>query len=287
MRLTRLLLLVTLAGACRRGPTPTVAMSELGARYQVFPNLEYRTVGDWRGKLDLYLPARRTAKTPTLVWFHGGAWASASKEEELLYVLPYLERGWSVVNVEYRLASVARAPAAVDDCRCALGWVFDAGRKYRISTDTVVVSGISAGGHLALMAVLAVGPMPVGCQAPGRVSALVNWFGPSDLSDLSGKAAAMGTAWLDGVPARKMSPIAAVRPGEPPIITVHGADDDLVPYRQSVALHRALTKAGVKNRLVKLAGGHGFFPRAQWEHAWAEVWRFLDASGDSSPEPGR
>jgi acetyl esterase/lipase len=31
-----------------------------------------------------------------------------------------MEMGWNVVNVEYRLARVAPAPAAVEDCLCAL-----------------------------------------------------------------------------------------------------------------------------------------------------------------------
>ncbi len=247
----------------------------MGSRYEVFPNVEYRTAGSWHGRLDLYLPAQRTAGTPTLVWFHGGGWAGSSKEAELLYALPYLERGWSVVNVEYRLADVARAPAAVDDCRCALGWVFGDGKKYRIGTEKVVVSGISAGGHLALMTAFASERMPDACQLPGRIAAVVNWFGPSEMTDLNGKAVALAGAWLAEMPPRAMSPISLVRPGDPPVITLHGLDDDLVPHRQSVALHRALTLARVRNRLVTIDGGHGTFRRGEWERAWTEVWGFL------------
>jgi acetyl esterase/lipase len=58
---------------------------------------------------------------PTVVYFHGGFWAAGSKEGSLMSLIPWMEMGWNVVNVEYRLARVAPAPAAVEDgsARCA------------------------------------------------------------------------------------------------------------------------------------------------------------------------
>ena len=57
----------------------------------------------------------------------------------------------NVVNVEYRLASVSLAPAAVEDCRCALHWVYDHAPEYGFDISKLVVEGHSAGGHLSLM----------------------------------------------------------------------------------------------------------------------------------------
>jgi hypothetical protein len=64
--------------------------------------------------------------------------------------MPWFEMGWNVVNVEYRLGKVALAPAAVEDCLCALRYIAAQAKTYDIDTTRLVVTGESAGGHLAL-----------------------------------------------------------------------------------------------------------------------------------------
>ena len=118
--------------------------------YRVIPNLTYLRAGGVDLKLDVYQPRMITGPNPTLIYFHGGGWTNGSKEGSALTFLPYLEMGWTVVNVAYRLADAAHAPAAVEDCRCALRWVYRNADQYNFDLDKVVVTGNSAGGHLAL-----------------------------------------------------------------------------------------------------------------------------------------
>ena len=88
--------------------------------YQVLPNLTYLTANGFDAKLDVY--RRRDVQTPqpTLVFYHGGGWIGGTKEASFMSVVPWLEMGWNVVNVEYRMARVSLAPAAVEDAQCAL-----------------------------------------------------------------------------------------------------------------------------------------------------------------------
>lgn len=86
--------------------------------YVVTPNITYFRAGGEDLKLDVYQPAGQAGANRTLVYFHGGGWTASSKESVALDFLPFMEQGWTVVNVEYRLASSAHAPAAVEDCRC-------------------------------------------------------------------------------------------------------------------------------------------------------------------------
>jgi acetyl esterase/lipase len=85
------------------------------------------------------------------MFLHGGGWVAGNKEAATNLFLPHLQRGWDVVNVEYRLAGSSLAPAAVEDARCALRWIYNNANAYHFDTERIVVSGQSAGGHLVLM----------------------------------------------------------------------------------------------------------------------------------------
>lgn len=257
------------------------------------PNITYAKAGGVDLKLDLYRPkSKNSKKLPTLVWIHGGGWRGGSKESYSLRVLPWLEMGWNVVNVEYRLTGVARAPAAVEDCRCALRWVFENAEKYAFDTERIVVSGQSAGGHLALMTGMATGEKSFDVNCPGesvRVAAIVNWFGITDVGDLlQGKnKTEFASNWIgpdrfgDARLIRSVSPLSYVRPGLPPIITIHGDKDPLVPYDHAVRLHKALTESGVTNKLVTIKNGdHGDFSKKDSIAAYKAIRKFLKQTSE-------
>jgi len=271
-------------------------------RYEVHPNIVYQTSRGYEARLDVYTPAEEkepTSPTPVVVVIHGGGWIAGTKEERVLEMMPYLQMGFAAVNVEYRLAKFSLAPAAVEDCRCALHWVFVHAKQYNFDPNRVVLQGGSAGGHLVLMAGMLTpkdgfdkecwsGPENVWSDNPGtngepRVAAIVNWFGIADVLDELHGANAKGYAviWLGNQPnadeiAKRVSPINYVSKNNPPIITIHGDKDTLVPYEQSVRLHKALNAAGVPNQLVAMPGaGHGGFTYEQNQRAWAAIREFL------------
>jgi acetyl esterase/lipase len=268
-------------------------------RYKVHPNIVYHVANNYEAKLDVYEPATASQPTPVVIVIHGGGWIAGTKEERVLEMMPYLQMGFAAVNVEYRMAQVSLAPAAVEDCRCALHWVFANAKKYNFDPTRVVVQGGSAGGHLALMTGMVTQAAGfdrdcftdednVWSENPGtnkdpRVAAIVNWFGISDVPDeLSGpNAKGYAVAWIGTQPnaeeiAKRVSPINYVTHDLPPIITIHGDKDALVPYAQSVRLHKELDAAGVPNELHTVPGaGHGGFTYEQNQEAWAAVRAFL------------
>lgn len=268
-------------------------------RYKVHPNIVYHVANNYEARLDVYEPATASQPTPVVIVIHGGGWIAGTKEERVLEMMPYLQMGFAAVNVEYRMAQVSLAPAAVEDCRCALHWVFANAKKYNFDPTRVVVQGGSAGGHLALMTGMVTQAAGfdrdcftdednVWSENPGtnkdpRVAAIVNWFGISDVPDeLSGpNAKGYAVAWIGTQPnaeeiAKRVSPINYVTHDLPPIITIHGDKDALVPYAQSVRLHKELDAAGVPNELHTVPGaGHGGFTYEQNQEAWAAVRAFL------------
>jgi acetyl esterase/lipase len=192
-----------------------------------------------------------------------------------------------VVNVEYRLARVSLAPAAVEDCLCALRWVMHNAGTYNFDTNNLVVTGNSAGGHLAMTTGMLPASAGLDRECPGpeqlKVSAIVNWYGITDVEDLldGPNMKTYAVTWLSSMEnrrdiARRVSPIHYVRSGLPPIITIHGDADPTVPYAHAVRLHEALEKAGVANALVTIPGGrHGGFNREQTLRAYSEIEKFL------------
>ena len=100
--------------------------------YRTTPDITYLKVGAVESKLDVHQNRSRTTPAPTIVWIHGGNWVGGSKAASLLSLLPFFEMGWNVVNVDYRLVNVAPAPAAVEDCHCALRWVVEHAADYNI-----------------------------------------------------------------------------------------------------------------------------------------------------------
>jgi len=287
-------------------PRPNVdwaaELAGLLTSYWVTPNITYLTANNVELKLDVYqvangsIPAPGTAPKPTLLYIHGGGWTGLSKESSSLAFLPYLELGWNVVNINYRIASVSPAPAAVEDSLCALRWVFRNARQYNFDTNHIVVSGESSGGHLALMTGMT--PASAGldreCAGPEavKVAAIVNWFGIDDVAELldGPHAATFAITWLGSQPnredvAKRISPLTYVRAGLPPVITIHGDADPLVPYTQATRMRDALTNAGVPNQLVTIPGGkHGAFSRDQMRNAFGSLLDFLAKQGVMAPQ---
>jgi Esterase/lipase len=265
----------------------TPSLLQIADRYWMQPDVVYGTANNTPLKLDIWYPRDNNSPTPTLVFIHGGGWIFGSKEGSVYQLLPYLERGWRVVNVEYRMASNSLAPAAVEDTRCALRWVFRNAKQWNFDTSKIVLTGQSAGGHLSLIT----GMLPKGSPLDNRcygdedlkVAAIINWYGIVDVNDLiqGPNLKNYAAMWMGNSPnaaeiAKQVSPLTYVRPGLPPILTIHGDKDDVVPYSHATRLKTELDKAKVPNKLVTInGGGHGMFTQGQYVMAYGEIWKFL------------
>ncbi|BDT59740.1 hypothetical protein MasN3_32340 [Massilia varians] len=267
-------------------------------------DITYLTASGQGLKLDVYLPTKKSDKPlPVVMYFHGGGWVAGRREGAALSAMPYMEMGFAFVNVSYRLAKVAPAPAAVEDTLCALQWVGRNAKKYNFDLSKVVTTGDSAGGHLALATAMIPADSPLTRQcaanepswsgpyrnAAPKVAAVVNWYGITDVADMlqGPNVRSYAVAWFGSMPdperqalARAVSPLSHVHAGGPAVFTIHGDADPLVPYAHGVRLKEALDKAGVRNVLHTIkGGGHGGFTAEQHVGAYGAAHAFLRELG--------
>jgi len=257
---------------------PATRARALAADTRTLRDLSYVANGHERQKLDLFLPSGATNPLPLIIWVHGGAWKAGSKEN--CPALRYLDRGYAVASINYRLSQHAIFPAQIEDCKAAVRWLRAHAKEYNLDPNRFAAWGASAGGHLVALLGTAgdVKSFDVGAnlEFPSRVQAVVDFFGPTDFTQMSKYAPKDGPFDHDAadspesqliggaVPenkaqAAKANPITYVSADDPPFLIMHGDQDKLVPYQQSEILRAALQKAGVPVKFEIIKGaGHGF-----------------------------
>lgn len=112
-----------------------------------FYDISYGTHGE-SNLLDIYMTNDVKTKRRAIVNIHGGAWVYGSKEVYKFYCMSLAQRGFVVVNINYRLAPENPFPAALEDINQALSFIEQHGLEYCIDKDNLILAGDSAGAQL-------------------------------------------------------------------------------------------------------------------------------------------
>lgn len=210
---------------------------------------------------------------PAVLCVHGGGFRAGKRERWDDVCKRLATRGYVAATVTYRLAPKYQFPAAVHDVKAAVRWLRAHARDYRIDPERIGVVGDSAGGHLVqYLGVTGDEPSLEGDGGnPGqssRVTCVVNYYGPSDLTKSYGKsvdAAEVLPLWLGGDAVKEhhrhilASPLYWVTPDAAPTLLIHGTEDQYVAFEQAVWIYDKLKAADVEVELLKLEGArHGF-----------------------------
>lgn len=241
-------------------------------------NIPYVVNGHRNQVLDLFRPQPLAGKPlPLVIWIHGGAWLAGSQANPP--VLYLVTNGFAVASIQYRFSQDAIWPAQAHDCKAAIRFLRANAGKYNLDPDHFGVGGDSAGGHLAAFVGTSgdVKAMEGDLGNPtvsSRVQAVVDWFGPTDLSVMGEQAGPRSfinhdatnspEALLLGGPVRQKrelaqtaNPLAYITRGDPPFLIMHGDQDQLVPLAQSTMLAKALIDAGAEVTMKTIPGaGH-------------------------------
>ena len=242
----------------------------------------YKEADGWEGRIDLYTNKSSEKPTPIVLNIHGGGWYYGEKESYTGFG-SFFKNGYAVANEAYRLVDFAPAPAAIEDVRCALIYLYNNAKELNIDTSKIVIIGGSAGGHLALMAGL-LGDnttYDADCTYDGnlKVAAIINKYGITDLKPLVKSKSVknwLGKKIHDTDFISSVSPINYVTKKSPPIFIVHGDADSIVPYKQSVKLYKRLKNKKVKSLFLTIPKGkHGEFTNEENKLYSTMMWEFL------------
>jgi acetyl esterase/lipase len=238
--------------------------SKLGT---VEKDITYCTVESVALKMDVYYPPENNGRFPVTMYVHGGGWSSGDKAQGagVAEISELQKAGFLVVSVNYRLAPEYPFPAMIEDVKCAVRSLRAHADEYNLDPDRIGAWGGSAGGHLVnlLGTTDASAGFDVGeyLEYSSRVQAVVDMFGPADLTVQFEGGYEGASRVFDGFDAALASPVTYVTADDPPFLMLHGENDKLVPIEQSQILLVALQAVGVPAELVAVANaGHSFKP---------------------------
>lgn len=253
-------------------------LAEERIRFQL--DVAYASSDNSRQRLDIFRPIKPHAdKLPAVVFFHGGGWTEGDKKDGLPHLLPLVRSGRYIgVSVEYRTVKEAVWPAQLYDCKAAIRWIREHAEDLGMDPQRIAVWGQETGAYLALMLGLTgdrhglEGGLGAHRHVSSKVAAVVNYAGVTDLAALLGQSGADERISLEAkmlgrelteneTQLRIASPVTHVSAQSPPVLTVHGTEDLVVPFAQAVCLDKALIEAGRPSYLIPVKGaGHGEFP---------------------------
>jgi len=259
------------AAACLVTTLPVEGQSAPAPRHR---DVTYATVDGKALLLDLYMP-EGVERPPLVVWVHGGAWRSLSKESVPML---FVENGFATASLEFRQSTEARFPAAVHDIKAGIRFLRANADRFGYSVDRIAIGGASSGGHYAaLVGVTGGHPALEGSvgenlDQSSRVDAILSYFGASNLTTILAQSTPFGLGvrepalelLLGSLPdanaelARLASPVFHVDRDDPPLLLLHGDQDPQMPINQAHELQGAYEAMGLDVSFRVLHGSaHG------------------------------
>jgi len=219
-------------------------------------NIRYARVAGINLKLDVYRHRSHPTNCPTLLQIHGGGWVIGTKDEQGLPLMLHLAaRGWVCVTADYRLSPHATFPDHLIDLKRAIQWIREHGAEYGANPDFLVVTGGSAGGHLAALVALTANDaeyQPGFEHVDTSVRGCVPFYGVYDFTNRHGlwqhealtellEKRIMKAAYHEAPEHyEKASPMSRVHADAPPFLVIHGDLDTLATVEEARGFVTAL-----------------------------------------------
>lgn len=266
---------------------------------RIFLNQYYTKARSKRQTYDLVIPKSASGSMGLILCIHGGGWVEGNKDDYTSSLMRISEeKGFAAACMNYRYVSEAVGfDDILDDVSGTLSAIREIGAACGVCFDRVLLTGISAGGHISLLYAYTrrdTAPIPPVC--------VVELCGPTDFedgfyySDENSVNHAVGPEYFRGIisrgvhynidpddlaaaaPAlRQYSPVNFIDKDTVPTVFGHGEQDTIVPYQNALDLDAKLTACGVEHTFVSFPdSGHGCEDKPSMSKMMALFFQYAD-----------
>lgn len=272
---------------------PDISTEQLKTSYRTIKDEAYGA--DKEQKIDIYISntaEKLKQKNFTIIFLHGGGYYLSDKTKEEKYIQPYLKKSLNVVNVNYRLK--CGIPIATEDLTNVLNFLKANNDKYQLNLDKIVLTGFSAGGHIASNVGVAANnyDYPYPLNKGIKISAIINFSGPVDGLDVVEKVFVdneiqlfkdVGNALFPSINGYapkdslvKFEPITYLDKNDPSFFLWHGGQDDQIPPMTFTKFVDKLNNDKNRNFVLFLANGKHDPTATELKEAYEQIFSFLD-----------
>ncbi|MGI8641190.1 MAG: alpha/beta hydrolase [Pyrinomonadaceae bacterium] len=250
-----------------------------------FTTYTFARIDETELKLNVYLPPDDAIKNGAgVIVVHGGSWNGGGRSDFPQWNRWLAREGFTVFDIDYRLAPQPNWQTATGDVKCAVRWVKEHAAEFKISPERIALLGRSAGAHLALLSTYSADDtrLPASCveketkETNENVRAVVSFYAPTDLvwaydnpaNEFVINGRAVLADFLGGNPHESdeirerfilASPVAHVSSNTVPTLLIHGGQDQLVRSVNMYLLADKLKEANVPHEVLFIPyAQHGF-----------------------------
>ncbi len=256
MKLTRLLIILTISSllaACQAGLMRTLKVPYAFSEYQK-STLNYGS--DKAQRLDVYRPMAaqyQGKKLPVIVFFFGGSWRNGKRVWYEFFAAHYALKGYVVVVPDYRKAPDFMFPSFVEDGAASIAYVRDHAPELNIDLKRLYVMGHSAGAHIAALLMLDGHYLQAKHMSASEIKGFIGLSGPYDFLPMTDPKIIEIFKGDANLPESQPINYAQFGAQAPPMLLIHGADDELVYPKNSINLAAKVNAAGGHAEVVVLA----------------------------------
>lgn len=227
------------------------------------------------GKNDLFLqivqPINMPDKTPLIIFIPGSAFHKQDVRSRVPQLGLLAARGFCVALLEYTPSEDAPFPQLIHDAKNGISYMKSNAREFNIDPNCVFMMGDSSGGYTALMAGLS--DIEEDSGRDYGVRGIIDFYAPTNITTMNTEPSTMNHSapnspegFLIGQKDVLSNPGIADKTviknylskdkKYPPVLMLHGSNDELVPFGQSCELYSALKENGVSAELYQIKGAH-------------------------------
>jgi acetyl esterase/lipase len=240
-------------------------VDELNASIHPTRKITYKKVDNHELKLHILEPVEKSNKLlkPCIIGIHGGGWAGGNPTMVYAILQEFVKEGWIGISIEYRLLNLSKNHTVSDcvkDVKTAIRYVKEHASEIGIDSEQITLSGLSAGGHLALGALLfdTLNEKSDNLAISTQPRYVILYYPVVDTSIKGYGNKKIGDEWL------KLSPLHNIKGNLPPILIFHGMKDNVVPIEGVINFQKKIVSLGNSCDLIIHGEGiHGYFLYSQ------------------------